>query len=43
VENQMLPTITEDKFYPRHTMGYVDLVWSEGGQFWGTCCLFAEI
>jgi hypothetical protein len=43
VENQMLPTITEDKFYPRHTMGYVDLVWSGGGQFLGTCCLFAGI
>jgi hypothetical protein len=29
VQNQMLPTITEDKFYPRRTMGYVDLIWSE--------------
>jgi hypothetical protein len=26
VENQMLPTITEDKFYPRRTMGYVNLL-----------------
>lgn len=25
VENAMLPTITEDKFYPRRTMGYVKL------------------
>jgi hypothetical protein len=24
VENQMLPTISEDKFYPRQTMGYVE-------------------
>jgi hypothetical protein len=31
VENAMLPTITEDKHYPRRTMGYVNLVWSEGG------------
>ena len=32
VENHMLPTITEDKFYPRRTMGYVDPIWREGGQ-----------
>jgi hypothetical protein len=32
VENHMLPTITEDKFYPRRTMGYVDPIWGEGGQ-----------
>jgi hypothetical protein len=42
VENQMLPTITEDKFYPRHTMGYVDLVGSEGGQAERTCRLCTE-
>jgi hypothetical protein len=29
VENAMMPTITEDKHYPRRTMGYVDLVWSK--------------
>jgi hypothetical protein len=39
VENQMLPTITEDKFYPRHTMGYVDPIKSEGGQAERTCRL----
>jgi hypothetical protein len=32
VENHMLPTIVEDKYFPRRTMGYVDPVWSEGGQ-----------
>jgi hypothetical protein len=32
VENQMLPTITEDKFYPRHTMGYAYFLGYEGGQ-----------
>lgn len=32
VENHMLPTIAEGKSYPRRTMGYVDLVWSEGGR-----------
>jgi hypothetical protein len=32
VENHMLPTIVEDKHFPRRTMGYVDPVWSEGGQ-----------
>jgi len=32
VENQMLPTITEGKSYPRRTMGYVDLVWTDGGR-----------
>jgi hypothetical protein len=32
VENAMMPTITEDKHYPRRTMGYVDLTWSEGGR-----------
>jgi hypothetical protein len=26
VQNQMLPTITEDKFYPRRTMGYVGFI-----------------
>lgn len=39
VENQMLPTITEDKHYPRHTMGYVNLVWSDGGRVSYTGCL----
>lgn len=28
VENGMLPTITEDKYYPRRTMGYVNLFMS---------------
>ena len=28
VENHMLPTITEDKHYPRRTMGYVGLICS---------------
>lgn len=32
VENQMLPTIAEGKSYPRRTIGYVHLVWSEGGR-----------
>jgi hypothetical protein len=32
VENQMLPTITEDKFYPRHTMGYAYFLGYDGGQ-----------
>jgi hypothetical protein len=40
VENQMLPTITEDKFYPRHTMGYVDLIWSAGGRVLYNRCLY---
>lgn len=38
VENQMLPTITEDKHYPRRTMRYVDLIWSEGAHVWCTFC-----
>jgi hypothetical protein len=31
VENAMLPTITEDKFYPRRTMGYVEIVYLRSG------------
>jgi hypothetical protein len=31
VEDAMLPTIAEGKYYPRWTMGYVDLILSEGG------------
>jgi hypothetical protein len=27
VENAMLPTITEDKYFPRRTMGYVRVVY----------------
>jgi hypothetical protein len=42
VENQMLPTITEDKFYPRHTMGYVDLIWSEGVQVYELAACFLD-
>jgi hypothetical protein len=30
VQNQMLPTITEDKFFPRRTMGYVSLGFESG-------------
>lgn len=32
VENAMLPTITEDKHYPRRTMGYVNLICLNEGE-----------